>query len=540
MADYLAPFHMPDFTDEGFRQKKDEYVKENGYSITLPTFRDVVHIGLHKPMTTQEKALWYSGKRSEIGRSRQIELGYQKERARAKYNQMLASPIPNLQQNLTSILTAWDDAQDAFISLAAIGRIACKWLPKILVRWLAWPIGLLWLISTIMGLLVGPTACALNPMQCKRYMRMKLALRQASMKGKARPWSDKVGKLAKYEKVRMEAGLRGFATSGGYLPSFSEGIQMLQTTDQIFGVGVSLGPLMGMGMDLASGAVRWACGQDVTFKNAPSDIEIYKKSGDQYNTYARWKPPKTKMSKSEFLVWKEKKIASGTWGIKSKKDDAVHQALKLSSTVYGFKRRTDWQEETALYTLAEMGFQGVGSILDWWDPIANVEGLEHIEVEAYHEPNPLIEEMLAEEGINYEERIGWPSVNKRWATYEELQTSLQKSAADNINHFSESCPDERLKAISEMSATACGLQSIGLMVGEQNVSIQHHAAIDIAETLLDKRYAFPRTIKQNQINEFALWTQAHEDNNSRPDLREILGYAKNSLGFEFVTAPGAG
>jgi len=540
MADYLAPFHMPDFTDEGFRQKKDAYVKEHGYSITLPTFRDIVHIGLHKPMTTQEKALWYSGRRSEIGKSRQLELGYQKERSRDRYNQLLASPIPNVQQNITSILTAWDDAQDAFISLAAIGRIVCKWLPKLLVRWLAWPIGLLWLISTVMGLLVGPTACALNPMACKRYMRMKLAYRQASLKGKARPWSDKVGKLAKYEKVRMQAGLRGFATSGGYLPSFSEGIQMLQTTDQIFGIGVSLGPLMGMGMDLASGAVRWAVGQDVSFKNAPSDIEIYKRSADKYNTYARWKPPKKKMDRSEFLLWKEKKIASGTWGIKSKRDDAVYHAMKLHATGYGIKRRTNWEEEAAFYALAEMSFQGVGSILDYWDPVVNVEGLEHIEVEGYSEPNPLVEEMLAEEGVDYRERIGWPSVNKRWATYEELQTSLQETASDNIRHVSESCPHAGLKAISETSATACGLQAISLMTGEQNISIQFHAAIDIAETLLDKRYAFPDTITEAQMTEFALWTQAHEDNNSRPNLREILGYAKNSLGFEFVTVPGGG
>ena len=88
-----------------------------------------------------------------------------------------------------------------------------------------------------------------------------------------------------------------------------------------------------------------------------------------------------------------------------------------------------------------------------------------------------------------------------------------------------------------MSATACGLQATSFMVGEQNIEIQHHAALDIAETLLDKRYCFPLTITEEQISEFALWTQAHQDNNSRPMLREILAYAKNSLGFDFVTAP---
>jgi len=535
MADYLAPFHMPKYSDEGFRERKEAYVREHGYAITIPAFRDIVHIGLHKPMTQEEKILWYSGRRKEIPKYRQIELYYQKERARERYKRMLASPIPNWQANIISFLTAWDDAQDAIISLAALGRIACKWLPKLVVRWLAWPIGLLWFISTIMSLLIGPSACALNPIQCKRYMRLKLAFRSKTLKGRARPWTKKIKGAAKYEAKRLEAGFKGYATSGGYLPSFSEAIQMLQTTDQIYGIGVSLGPLMGLAYDLISGGVRWLKGEKVVFRNPPSDIEVYEKATDKYHQYARWKRPKKKMNRAEFLAWKEKKIREGTWGVRSRQDDAVLRALKGVGTIYGFKRRTDYQEETALYALSEMSWQGVRNVLDWWDPIIEVEGLEHIEIEAYNEPNPLIEEMLTEEGLNPEEGIGWPVTGKRWQTYEEIYKNQVPVAADNIRHFSENCPDEDLRAIGEMSATACGLQAISFMVGEQNIEIQHHAAIDIAEMLLDKRYSFPTTITQEQMNEFALWTQAHEDNNTRPTLREILAYAKNSLGFEFVT-----
>jgi len=526
---------MPKFSDEGFRERKEAYVKEHGYSITLPTFRDVVHIGLHKPMTELEKALWYSGKRDEIPRHRQIELQYQKERNKARYNQMLASPIPNWQANIISFLTAWDDAQDAIISLAALGRIACKFLPALLVGIVAWPIGLLWFIATIMGLLIGPTACALNPIQCKRYLRLKIAYRANTLKGHARPWNTRIKNLAKYQKARLGAGFKGYATSGGYLPSFSEGIQMLQVTDQVYGVGVSLGPLMGMGYDLISGGVRWAMGQKVTFKNAPSDVEVYTKATDKLHEYARWKRPEKKMTPLEFYTWKDKKIREGTWGVRSKQDEAVQQAMKGVGTIYGFHRRTNYVEEAAYYALAEMSFQGVQNVLDYWDPVINVEGLEHIQVEAYNNPNPLIEEMLREEGVDPEAGIGWPVTGKRWQTYEEIQTTIAPVAAANIRHFSKTCPDENLKAIGEMSATAAGLQAIGFMVGEQNVEIQFHAAIDIAEMLLDKRYAFPLTITEEQMTEFALWTQAHEDNNTRPNLRDTLGYAKNSLGFEFTT-----
>ena len=241
------------------------------------------------------------------------------------------------------------------------------------------------------------------------------------------------------------------------------------------------------------------------------------------------------MTHAEFSSWKAKKIASGTWGVRSQQDEVVQQAVKLHATGYGFPHRTNYQEEAANYALAEMSLQGIRNVLNYWDPESNVDGLEHIQIEAYNNPNPLIEEMLREEGVDPEEGIGWPVTGKRWQTYEEIQTTIAPVAAANIRHFTATCPDERLKAIGEMSATAAGLMAISFEVGEQNVGIQYHAAIDIAETLLDKRYAFPLTITEEQMIEFALWTQAHEDNNTRPNLRDILGYAKNSLGFEFIT-----
>lgn len=534
MADYTAPFHMPTFSDDEFLAKKASYVAEHGYSVTIPRFSDVVHLGMHRPMSNQEKIYMYSGQKDKIGKARQIELQYQKERSRERYNKLMASPIPNVVSSITSVLTAIDDAQDAIISLAAIGRIACLILPRFIAGFLAWPVGLLWFIATIMGLLIAPSACALNPMACKKYMRLKLAMREKTLKGKSRSLGKRAKNLAKYQKARLAAGIKGYASYGTVVPSFAEGIQMLQVTDSIFGVGVSIGPLFGVAYDLISGGIRWAAGQKVTFKNAPSDVEVYKKAADNVNNYARWTRPKKKFTKSEFLAWKAKKVASGTWGVKSQQHNAIFQANRLHEHNYGFNRHTNWIEETLLYTNAEIAAQGIQSTLDHWDPVLNIEGSEHIEIEAYNEPNPLIEEMLAEEGVNYEDHIAWPSLGKRWATYEELQTSIAPIAAANISYFSEHCPDDRLKAIAEMSATNCGLLNISLALGAEWIEIQHHAAIDIGEMLLDQGYSFPLTITGDQIIAFALWTQECEDADRRPNLAEVLAYAKNSLGFEFI------
>lgn len=535
MADYLAPFKLPEFTTEEYREKKAKYVAEHGYSITFPQIGDIIHIGLNKPITEQEKVLFYSGRRKEIPERRLNNLYKQKVRAKEKYNKMLASPIPNWVSNYTSVLTAWDNVQDVIISLAAVGRIAIKFLPRLLVGWLAWPIGILWLIASIMSMIVAPSMCVLNPLSCKRKMKAEMRRRAKMLRARGIPPEKGTKAWLKMHKNRLKHGFKGYARSGGFMPSFSEGIQALQVTKDIWGIGLSIGPIFGLAYDLMSGGVRWAIGQPVSFKNAPSDIEIYRKAKDLKHEYARWKRPKTKMSKAEFISWKEKKIAEGTWGIRSKQDEDIQRAMRNHQIGYGYLHRTDFEFEAAMYCGTEIAGQGIRNILDHWNPMENVEGLEHIEIEAYNEPNPLIEEMLIEEGLDPDQGIAWPQLGKRWATYEEIQTSLAPIAAENFEYFTENCDDENLKAVMENSAIEFGLHNIAMLEGTRNIEIQYHAALDIAETLLNHGYSVPLDITEKQLDGFITYMSDCEETDTRPGLREILAHAKHSLAFEFIT-----
>lgn len=535
MADYLAPFNLPSFTTEEYEKKRADYVAEHGYTVNFPAIGDIIHLWPVKRMTVEEEIMWYEGRRNEIPERRLNELYRIKARSKEKYNNMLGSPIPNWATNVTSVLTTWDNVQDVIITLAAIGRIALKFIPRIALGWIAWPISILWLIAEVMSMIAAPTMCLLNPLACKRSTKKRLERRKKALKAKHKKPGAGTKALFDVEKSRLKRGFKGYARSGGFLPSFSEAVQAAQVTKDIWGVGLAIGPIFGLAYDLISGGVRWAIGQKVVFKNTPSDIEIYRKARDMKHEYARWKRPKTNMSKAEFLAWKKKKIASGTWGIKSKQDDDCLKTMKISQHTYGWKHQTDFEEETALYCMTEIAGQGIRNVLNHWNPIENVEGLEYIEIEAYNEPNPLVEEMLREEGLDPEKGVGWPSVGKRWATYEEIQTSLAPIAAWNFEHFTENCKEEDLKAAMENSCIEFGLHNIAMLEGTRSIEIQYHAAIEIGETLLDNRYSFPLSITEKQIIDFALWCDACEKTNTRPKLREILRYARDVLSFEFTT-----
>jgi len=75
--------------------------------------------------------------------------------------------------------------------------------------------------------------------------------------------------------------------------------------------------------------------------------------------------------------------------------------------------------------------------------------------------------MLREEGLDPDQGIAWPSVGKRWATYEEIQTTLAPIAAWNFEHFVDNCDDEDLLAVMANSAIELGLHNIAGVGGNQ-------------------------------------------------------------------------
>jgi hypothetical protein len=198
MADYLAPFDIPEFTTEEYEEKKAAYIAEHGYTVSFPKIGDIIHLGPIWPQTDAER----------------------KASSKERYNKMLASPIPNWMSNYTSVLTAWDNVQDVIITLAAIGRIALKFIPRLMAGWIAWPVSILWLVASVMSVIAAPTMCILNPMACKRKMKKDLARRRKALK--ARGLAPEKGTTAwlKMNAEKLKHGFKGYAKSGGFVPIF--------------------------------------------------------------------------------------------------------------------------------------------------------------------------------------------------------------------------------------------------------------------------------------------------------------------------------
>lgn len=578
MADYLASFHMPKFEDAEFQKRREEYVAKNGYTVTLPQFTDIIKFPVHKPMTAEERELYFSNRHNEIPKNRRRELQMMQEAHKEKINAILGSPTPRIARSAASIIQCIDDAQDFLISLAAIGRIAMKFLPRIAARFLGWPVMALWLMSTLLNYLTAPTYCMMNPMNCKRKLkealRGKTSAQKAAIKRsiaqqekfiennleilreklKTATGAQKadleraiaeleerlaylrggIGK-ALSEKARSELkAARRYTRSGGILPSFAEGIQMLQASKDIWGYGIAIGPMMGFVTDLASGGVRWLMGEKVSFRTQPTELELYKRADDRQHIYARAKRPKTKMTKFEFEIWKAEKIRKGEWGYGNKTDNLIADAMRMHTTYGGVLRKTDWKWETLMYASAEIAASGIPHLLEKFDPLEEVEGLEHIEIEAPVPSSPLVIEAFNDLGLNANHYVGWPSLGKRWATYEEISRTTAPIAAENLEHVILNCPNPVLREIANGCAQEAGLRLISNLIGEGSVELKDHNAITIVEALLDNDRVMARHTSPEQMKQFAQWCEDCEATGIRPGLKEILATAKNNWNLDFV------
>lgn len=137
-----------------------------------------------------------------------------------------ASPQPESVRALTRIVTAVDDIQDALVTSSVLLRIGA----------LAYP--------PLRPLAVGLGAAA----DATNALNLITALPLAPLSGKI-PWKQ----LARAGLGSTAARALNVPTLRQALPTIGEAFQVLQTTEDLFGVGIQLGPLMGFVPDVIYG-----------------------------------------------------------------------------------------------------------------------------------------------------------------------------------------------------------------------------------------------------------------------------------------------
>lgn len=422
MPDWLAPFHLPKMSDAEWASQKAAYVAKHGYTITVPGLSDIIKIRTHKPMTKQEHKWWRARKYEMFTPLRFDQLKKDKAKKREQYLAMLASPTPAVVQNAGSIMTAIDDAQDAISTLAVVGQMARTVAPKVLGRYLKGPTGLLLMTSDLLNMVQQSGQFCMAPM-----------------------YGKKAGEgLAKASPKNYKTKLKRRLNTQKKLPTQADWIQGLQATEQVFGVGISLGPIVGLMQDIVFGAARSTPGKFVDVKLPIPDFQAWYKT--------------------------------------------AQKACKALAALFSWPFETDDEDILLWIACAQLAFQHLFQITQDWNPLEMVSSMEDFEVAALEPDHTLTIEVIREGPIDPDKVIGWPQNNKRWIPLTQLAERTQETATNNMTNFLKRNKYSWSGYVGGLCATRAATYAMACLEGEDDVAYDHSMQLKAATTMLKHGY----------------------------------------------------
>jgi len=432
MPDWLAPFHLPTFTNDKFQKRKAAYVAKHGYTITIPSWDQIIHLKAENPMTEDEQINYVTHNYRYFSPKRLFEINEMKNRRKRQYQAILGSPTPDAIQNMASVMTAIDDAEDALSTFVAIAKVICTEFPSLASKFVVGPIGWVMMVSSILDSI---------------QMLGRGGLTATAVKSELEKF-HKYNPITKKGRVKIAKKLRNFHGSTGDV------VEALQVTDNIFGIGLSLGPIMGLAYDLLYGGWRFMMGEKVRIK---SNMPLF---GEYEKAAARF-------VKSQIMF---------CWNWLWQTD------VELTRTLISQTFASQW-----LQTYCKT-----------WNPLDQVHDPQGVQSPAPEPTNPLTIECFTEDGLNPKHFVGWPLINKKWASVEEIYESHFPLNQEAANFALTIKYDDPKIIVRNACIDNTALYTLSACEGEENIFYRHIPGLEKLTTFLAQgktiTWDFPREL----------------------------------------------
>lgn len=453
---------MPRLTDDDFDRQKAAYVAKNGYTITIPGLSDIIKIRTEDPMTTQESGWWNAREYEKFTPQRLEEIRTMKRKRLEKYEALLASPSPSILRSAGSIMTAIDDAQDALSTLAVIGQIGARIAPKAIAKFLEGPVGVVATAADVLNLIQAiPQAC-MSPMYGKRAAETMTAASPKHVKARA----------------TTAERLRKFNLNKG------DWIQGLQVTDQMFGFGLCLGPLVGLAQDILAGTVRVTQG----------------------------KPVKVKIPVPDFKHWFK----------------AAEKILRAGPLLWGVPHYTDEDEILRWIGAGHLAYQAMMDVTDQWNAFDAVEDVATAELKALEPWHTLTREVIQEGPIPLGETIGWPQTGRVWSTIENIAELTEPMAQRNLEDFVTRNKHSWRGFMGAHCMVQGGLFAVATWEGEHQIVYEYSHTSQMAVTLLMNAQRLDPNQPIEKFTTFVNYMTYMESQGHTPSMDEINSFCSGS------------
>ena len=466
---FEAPIKMPRFTREGFIRKKQEYVAEHGYTVHIPGFSDIFTWNV-TPEPTEDELFLYRNKQVKVlGEKRFYDIKALMAKKRENYLRILSSPTPQIVQNAVSVLTTLDDVNDVLGTIAVVARIVARRLPATAAKFLLGPAG--W---ALMGADIAGLGLKLSSLPFKVH-RLQHELNDL-VKGNPLSKKAKLRRINKLKRLRLSKG---------------ELIEALQTTDNMFGVGISLGGIMGMLYEIPAGLYRHVQGKKVTITGLPAP-----------------------------LLWFDRQWSRMLKG-----------AVNL---FYGPVDLPD-QELNKAIVATNLASRAAHSYLDGISPFDAIEDLENTELLPAMPTHPLTIQVINEETPEFLKYVGWISDSAMWKTPTKHFDETIDHVQDGVKNWIQRNKNSMEGMVAAQNMVDVGPNILAAIEGDDQLEMSYDPIAQSLLELMNVNLRFPFDLSQSDV---LCWS----DNLSReyqltggvsPATSQEI--AKTKCGFEFTT-----
>lgn len=342
-------------TDADFDAKQAAYVEKYGYTVNIPEITDIIKIGWYSEPSEDEVTAYKDGSLKKYDYTRYMEIREKLQEKKAKYTSMLGSPTPSIVRSAGTIMNLLDDVNDTLGTGAVLLRTAGYLGKRYGLKFLMGPAGWFLLAADIFGIAMSLQQASVSAIWKKNAMDDMMSINPFSKKSRARR-ADK---------------LKRFKLSKGEL------IEAAQTTNQFVGVGLCLGPIVGLVQDVAFGTWRVAKGEKVNIKAPPGMMK--------------------------------------DWRVR-----AAFGVLNAAHLLFQDPRTFEEEDYYKTMVAVNHATQIAHPFVQEWNPLDNIDGIENMEKEAPGVTRPLTKLATEEVGVDPEPLRNWAIQGSRWATSEQI------------------------------------------------------------------------------------------------------------------------
>ncbi len=471
MAKYGFPVKLHKFTNEEFTAKKAKYNAKYGYTMHIPGLSDIVTFDTHPPPTEIELAKYKAKDVGALGQYRYDQIQKLMKAKKESFLRMMDSPNPTWVSNIGTSMTFLDDVNDTAGTISCLARIGAHMLPKAVGRLLLGPAGWALLAADIAN--IGMTIMR-SPLS--RVMR-KSSLSKATA----------TNPFCKEARVSRSQRLKNIKPTKGNI------IEGLQVTNNVFGVGLSLGPIVGAVEEAFTGPFRVLQGKQVRVK---------------------W--PYPKLSEYEFRAM---------------------EGLEACQMLNTGGQELSYEDHIKSYIVANMASQVLYPIFQEYHPFDNIDGIENIIRTPRPVRDPGTKHILEEAGIDWHTRDGFlhaeggqSSVGEIMDIGFDLNTKSFLEVAENTKH-------DYKGLVGAQSVNDYAQNSLALIEGEDQVELDFHPVEKAMFKIMDNFHQLWQATTDEQLKCFADKVMALDAQGIELSFKELKPYIETECGIKIIVCP---